>query len=139
MKKILLTIITGLILLGTSTFCFAADKPPLYNATFDVGTALKLDNGDQGQTYFKKDSAVDEGRSPIVQLIVYVIEFVTKIIGSISMILVIIGGFVLIVSQGNQQTIDKGKEVIKYAFFGLAITFGAYTIAVFIQSIFYAS
>lgn len=151
MKKLLLTIIGTLLISGGMMSLQLAyaddDKPPLYNATFDVGTTLNLcerdtETGDcidskQDASYFKKGAAFEENRSPIVKLIVYVIEFVTKIIGSIAMILIIIGGFVLMVSQGNQQTLDKGKEIIKYAFFGLMITFASYTIGVFIQSVFY--
>jgi hypothetical protein len=114
-----------------------APTKPLYDATFDVQNVLKLEGQKQDATYFTKGQAFEENRSPIVKLIVYVIEFVTKIIGSVAMILVIIGGFVLMVSQGNQQTLDKGKEIIKYAFFGLMITFASYTIGVFIQSVFY--
>lgn len=141
MKKLLLATIGTLLISGgimSLQLAYAADeKPPLYNATFDVGKVLKLEGQDQDAEYFKKGEAFEQNRSPIVKLIIYIIEFVTKVIGSIAMILVIIGGFVLMVSQGNQQTLDKGKEIIKYAFFGLMITFASYTIGVFIQSIFY--
>lgn len=112
--------------------------PPLTDATFDVGKTLKLE--DQDGAYFKKtDTGFEKDRSPIVKAIVNIIEFVTKIIGSVAIILIILGGLILVVSQGEQTMIDKGKEIIKFSFFGLMIVFASYTIGIFIQSIFYAS
>lgn len=100
----------------------------LKEATFDVTDILKLD--DQPQSYFSK------GDSPIVAAILMFIEFATRIIGILAVILLIIAGFMFMTAQGNQQGIDNAKDVVKYAVIGLAVTFLSYVIITFIQSMF---
>ncbi|MFA6917361.1 MAG: pilin [Candidatus Gracilibacteria bacterium] len=153
MKKIALIIITAFILNFTAsifaTVAYANDPEDTQAAettpapavtptpgsisdpglTFNVKDYLKLEGADQ--VYFQEGS-------PIVALITRVIEFATYIIGSIAVILVIIAGFMFMVSQGNQQKLDEAKEIFKYAVIGLIIVFLSYIITIFAQSIFAA-
>jgi len=100
----------------------------LKEATFDVTDILKLEG--QPQSYFSK------GDSPIVSAILMFIEFATRIIGILAVILLIIAGFMFMTAQGNQQNIDNAKDVVKYAVIGLAVTFLSYVMITFIQSMF---
>jgi len=105
----------------------------LKETTFDVTKNLTLDaEGSQDQNYFNnKDS-----NSPIIRFILAILNYLTLIIGTLAVLLIIIGGFLFMASAGNENTIDKGKDIIKYAIIGLVITFFSYMIIIFIQAIF---
>ncbi len=150
MKKIILTIIGLVFITSSLTTAFAVEGPPgseatkstptnitpdtnpLKDAKFNVNKILTLDN--ETPDYFE-----DANRSPILSFIIRVINFFTRIIGSISIIIMIIGGFMFMFAQGNQQKVDEAKEIIKYAVIGLIVTFMSYIIVIFIQSLFITS
>lgn len=128
-KTIIAAIISALILsIPYSAYAITRD---IRDTTFDVSEILSLDEG-QGGEYFKS-------KNPIVSAILSIIEFATIIIGSIAMIIIIVGGFQLMIAEGNQQKVDEGKETIKFAIIGLIITFAAYMIVIFVQSLFITS
>lgn len=136
MKKIALILLSAFMLtLLAPAFTapvFAATDPAiteLKELKFNVGKYLKLDEG-QEQKYF------DKGKNPIVDFILRVINFALTIIGSIAIIILIISGFMMMFSQGNQQKLDDAKAIFKYAIIGLIVTFLAYIIVIFVQSIF---
>ncbi len=139
MRKILFLSIsvTTAILLNISVFPLAyaanTDTQPetLEEHTFNVTENLSLGEEDQSLGYFS-----DTSHSPIVNFALMVLDFATKIIGSLAMILLIIAGFVYMFSQGNQQTLDKAKDILKYAIIGLIVTFLSYVAILFVQSIF---
>jgi hypothetical protein len=138
MKKIALIIITALTLnlmvFAIPTTGHAAESINSPSKTFNVKTNLKLQGGqNQPASYFNTS---ENSPSPIVNLIKKVIEYASYVIGSIAVILVIASGFMMMVSQGNQQKVDEAKEIFKYAMIGLVIVFMSYIITIFIQSIF---
>ncbi len=49
-------------------------------------------------------------------------------VGIAALLMVIIGGFIYVTAAGNTSNVDKGKEYIKDAFFGILIAFGSYLI-----------
>lgn len=104
---------------------------PLGEATFDVTKNLTLDDGQQPKKYFK-----DQNNSPLVSFVLYIMDYATAIMGTIAMMLLIIAGFMMMFSQGNQQTLDKAKDIFKYAVLGLVVAFMSYIIVIFIQSLF---
>lgn len=149
-----MVILTATLGLAFSTAAFAADPPTtpqpapaattetepepfvpnndsLKDLKFDVGNVLSLDNEDQEKVYFKGD------QPPIIELILSVIEFATKVIGSVAIIILIIGGFMFMFSQGNEQNLSNAKDVIKYAIIGLIATFASYIAVLFVQSLFF--
>lgn len=113
-----------------------------YKKTFNVKKNLILQDtpvpvGDSQVHEINQEAKYFEGEgSPIVNFISSVIEYLTYIIGSIAMILVIVSGFRMMVSQGNQQKIDEAKEMFKFAIIGLVVVFMSYIITIFVQSIF---
>ena len=128
-----------------SIIAFTALAPALINQTafatdpaikelkelkFDVSDTLKLDNNDQEQTYF------GEGKNPIQELIIRIINYALTVIGSIAVIILIIGGFQMMLSQGDQQKLEEAKDVVKYAVIGIIVTLLSYIIVISIQSIF---
>ncbi|MCX6735230.1 MAG: pilin [Candidatus Peregrinibacteria bacterium] len=106
-------------------------KNDLTEGTFNVKENLKLDSGEQPKKYF-----ADSTQSPIVSLIITVIDFAITIMGSIAVILFIVAGFMFMASQGNSQKLDEAKDIIKYAAIGLIVALLSYVITIFVQSIF---
>ncbi|MFA5947961.1 MAG: hypothetical protein WC806_03245 [Candidatus Gracilibacteria bacterium] len=137
MKKTLTTLIIGITLINFLGLISVnntanADTQALKDQTFDVGN-LKVtgDGGSQSQGYFNKSN-----NSPIENVVLNIIVFATKVVGSIAMILLIASGFMFMVSQGNEQNLEKAKSIGTYAVIGLIIIFLSYIITLFVQSIF---
>jgi hypothetical protein len=136
MKKITLIILATLVLnfgLIAMPVVTTHAENGIYDMKFNVQTNLKLEGQKQPASYFTTDTA---GGSPIVSFAKKIIEFATYVIGSIAVILVMIAGFMFMVSQGNQQKLDEAKDIFKYAMIGLIIVFLSYIITIFVQSIF---
>ncbi len=132
LKKIIaFSIIAGLILMTIATAQTAFAAEGLADHQFSVGKILNLADGQQQQSYFKTN-----GNTPIVNLVLTGIDVALRVIGSLAVIILIIGGFRMMVSQGDQTALDSAKEIVKYAVFGLVITFLSYIIVIFVQSLF---
>lgn len=111
-----------------------SETNPLKDAQFSVTKNLKLKGNDQPQAYFANPKY-----PPIIAFILTILDFATQIIGSLAVLIMIIGGFMFMTAQGDQTKVDKAKDVIKFAIIGLVITFLSYIIVIFIQSIFITS
>lgn len=106
-------------------------KNDLTEGTFNVKENLKLDSGEQPKKYFN-----DPNQSPIVSLVMTLIDFAITIMGSIAVILFIVAGFMFMASNGNSQKLDEAKDIMKYAAIGLIVALLSYVITIFVQSIF---
>lgn len=71
----------------------------------------------------------------IAGFLVRAINLFVEIVASISLIVFIIGGLLTITSEGKEDRIEKGKNAMVYAIIGLAVTFFAFIIVTFVQSI----
>ncbi len=60
-----------------------------------------------------------------------VIGRVLGIIGSVSLLLLIYGGFLMIMSGGSESKVKEGKSIITYTAIGLVVIFSAYIILTF--------
>ncbi|MBT3704439.1 hypothetical protein HOG17_01510 [Candidatus Peregrinibacteria bacterium] len=165
-KKLVASIIVAGLLLGASSIAFAADTATesinaLKNLEFNVNQHLNLgqsceDSDDcpiksdgehyactnnlcdvQQQSYFG-DDATDDRRTafPIFRFILDVIETLTKISGTIAVIMLILTGFVMIFSQGNQNMLEKAKQMFLYSVLGIIIILLSYVMVTLVQSIF---
>lgn len=142
MKKLSAIILAAVIInLGFAIIpkVYAGNANPneeLTEATFPVSDILRLPGGsgtavDQPGAYSN-----DPKYSPIVSFILRIINFAMKIIGSIAIILFIIAGFMMMFAGGNQQNLDKAKDIFKYALIGLIVALLSYVITIFVQSLF---
>ena len=66
------------------------------------------------------------------QIIGNVIKAVLGIVGSLALAVFIYGGFMWVTSAGNEEKIKKGKEMIMWAAFGLAVIFLSYALVTFV-------
>lgn len=104
---------------GTST-----KTPPSIPDSFSVGTYLKL--GDQKSRV---------GGAGIVKIIVDAIDLLVKLTGSLALIVFIVGALLTVVSEGQQDKLEKGKTAMLYAVYGIIISLMAFVIVTFVQSI----
>lgn len=138
MKKIILIIIAAILLsfgLSNLQTIFAGD---LSTGTFPIQEILKLPpiTDDQGRVIEEQAASYFATNNPIVALISRIINFAIRVIGSIAIILFIVGGFMLMFAQGNQQKLDEAKDIFIYGLIGLVVALMSYIIVIFIQSIF---
>ena len=61
-----------------------------------------------------------------------VISVALSLLGVVFLILMIYGGFVWMNSRGNEQDVEKAKNIIRNSIVGLLIVVAAYGITVFI-------
>ena len=87
----------------------------------------------QGQVFAERAEA--EGISVITAIILEVTEFLTKVIGSVSFLVLIIAGIWMIISLGNEQQVTKAKGMFTYAILGLVIALAAYVFVIAIQGL----
>ncbi|HEY1835813.1 MAG TPA: pilin [Candidatus Saccharimonadales bacterium] len=60
-----------------------------------------------------------------------VLTIVFTIVGAVSLLIVVIAGFELVISQGDPQKVSKAKDTITYAAIGIAISVLAVTLVGF--------
>lgn len=61
-----------------------------------------------------------------------VISVALSMLGVIFLVLLIYGGFLWMTARGNEQQVEKAKEVMYSAIIGLVIVLAAYTISYFV-------
>lgn len=84
-----------------------------------------------------EDSAVCKGKDDDTKVLIKnVINTLLYIIGLVSVIVVIIGGFMYTLSTGDSANVTKAKNTIVYALVGLVIAFLAYAIVNWVVKVF---
>ena len=68
----------------------------------------------------------------VQQVIGNVINAVLGIVGSIALLMFVIGGFWWMTAGGNEERVKKGRQTLEWATFGLVVIFSAYAILRFI-------
>lgn len=141
MKKILakLILISLLVVLMVPISVRAkepAQTAPAVPDTFNVNEILKTD----GQTTHVPSGADAANADPtqssgVVIILLKAIDLFVKIIGSIALIVFILGAILTITSEGKEDRLEKGKTAMVYALIGLVITFFSFIIVAFVQSI----
>ena len=75
----------------------------------------------------KRASIITPGLDCIVFTFINIANLILGISGSVALALFIYGGFLMLISSGNETMVTKGKGVLSGALIGLIIVFGAYT------------
>ena len=130
-KKIFLTLIIGIILilpLNSAQFALA-DTEQLNSSDFSFNLnaithesivndkATRLEWMNNGLNYFLEK----------------IITLMATLIGSISVLMASVGGFMILFSAGDQSAYEKGVNIVKYSLIGLAVTLGAYVLVTSVQ------
>lgn len=77
-------------------------------------------------------SKIPFSESSIPAIIGQLIGYVLSFLGVIFMVLIIYAGILWMTARGNDQDVEKAKEIIKNAVMGLIIVLAAYAITAFI-------
>lgn len=93
------------------------------NQTIDVGKILQI----EGQVSFKK----------IDVLLGKVIDLLVKLIGTVALVFLVIGGFRLVVAAGNDNEMQKAKSMIIYAVIGLIVVLLAFLVVELVRGLLY--
>lgn len=103
---------------------------------FNVSQYLSVtdESGKTAETSALTDAATSP---PLIHIILNAIVFITKIISSIAVLILVIAGLLMITSMHKEQQITRAKEMFVGALIGLIITFTAYILTTFVQSLFY--
>lgn len=76
------------------------------------------------------------GTASITTIILRILQVFFAILGFLTVVLMIYGGFIWMTSQGDPGKVDKAKQIIYNTVIGLIIIFSSYAIASFIIGIF---
>lgn len=71
----------------------------------------------------------------IGQFIVNIIQFLLIFSATVAMIFIIIGGYYLFTSGGNESQIEKGKKTLTWAVIGLILILSAYALVRYFSGI----
>lgn len=69
--------------------------------------------------------------------IVRFVNFLALLIGSFGILAVIIGGYFLLTAGGREESITRGKDIIKFAIIGILVAVSAFWMVAAVQSLFY--
>lgn len=69
-----------------------------------------------------------KGIDTVIDLLINVTRFVLGLTALVAVIMVIYGGFTLMLSRGNAQAVQKGKEIIIWAIVGMGVAILSYSI-----------
>lgn len=105
--------------------------------SFDVYHILTAGDGEDAEDQQGQGYLGDTDNPPLTVFILDIINFITRIIGAFAMILIILGGLMMIVSEGDENRLQKGKGILEAAIIGLIISLMSYVIVRFVQSLFY--
>ncbi len=62
-----------------------------------------------------------------------IIGFLAAVIGSLAVLMLSVGGFMMLSSGGDETRYEKGKNYAKYSLIGLAVTLMAYVLVTLVQ------
>ena len=119
-NKIFILLAAAVLLSLTGTFAFAGSANAAYNPN---GAACGGANGDPASSAGSTDpSACDpENGKSLADIAAWVINLFSWIVGVVSVIMIIYGGFRYITSGGDSNGVTAAKNTILYAIIGLVI------------------
>lgn len=143
-KFLILTTLIGLFAVNFGATAVFADEPTATAGdevepikmpdTFSVNKYLKTEEQTSMVPGSNPDPNADFG---VVGFLIKAIDLFVKIIGAIALVVFILGALLTILSEGKEDRLEKGKSAMVYALIGLVITFMAFIIVSFVQSIFF--
>lgn len=78
------------------------------------------------------DNKTPCGVDQFAEVLVNFFQLMLGVLGSLSLAFFIYGGFIWLLSRGNQQMIQKGKDIIIGAIIGMSIALGSWIIVNFV-------
>jgi hypothetical protein len=129
MFKKIQTIVLSLIM---AVSFVSVSAPVMVNAATiadNICTGVLNTSGDEASD---ADSCAEEGDNSFGAIITKVINIFSILIGSVSVIMIIVGGFRYIISGGDQNNVTAAKNTIMYAIIGLVVVLFSQVIVRFV-------
>ena len=120
-KKLLSFVILSLF----CVFCFQLSSPALAEGSFKDSFNKSLDAAAGA-------AGINKSTTDPIKIAANVIKIALSMLGVIFLVLMIYGGFIWMTARGNEQDVEKSKDIIKNAIIGLVIVVGAYAISSFV-------
>lgn len=60
-----------------------------------------------------------------LQILQKALDFLLSIVGIVAIIMLVVGGIMYLTSAGDEDRIDTGKSIVKYAMIGIGVALGA--------------
>lgn len=114
-KKIIIFLVVSIIFIIYSTNIYAAEKTQTGTKDASTDSTVSISN------------PLGEIKN-IPTLIGKVIQIILSVVGSISLVMFIYGGFVWMLAAGNEQRVQKGKDILLWSVLGLVVIFSSYAI-----------
>ena len=119
------TFIAAFILLAVSAFVFV----PVSTVGAQALDGVCATNPGESAVCANKEEKAEGFVGTLVNVLLY-------ILGAISVIVLIIGGILYVISGGNSSSVTKAKNTITYAIVGLLVSFLAYAIVNWVVDLF---
>ncbi len=137
---ILKTLLVGLLLsLNIGQTAWAQLDRSQYSQ-MNVGQVLSLKENTEGQTgagvtQGSQDQSYLKSSNPTASFILQAINMVALMSASLSFLAIVVAGFMMMTSTGNETQRNRGIEILTKAIVGLVITLSAYFIVAFVQNL----
>ena len=129
--------VAGVMLQAAPAFAAPAKSASSLEKNLNIsGGAGAAKGDDQSACLFGNENGCDQGQTPIFRIVTNVLLF---IIGAVSVIMLIIGGFRYVTSQGDQTQVQSAKNTILYSIVGIVVAILAYAAVNFVISSFVKS
>ena len=103
--------------------------PAKQNPAGETAAPAQQTSNSGGKSYaINNPIGVDDPR----KIIGNIINAILGIVGSLALGVFILGGFFWVTSAGNDEKVKKGKDMVMWASFGLAIIFTSYSLVNFV-------
>lgn len=105
--------------------------------TIDTTIGIKCENGrcDFDKTLGTLFNPLTSDMTSPAQIIVRFINIALLLVGIIAILFIIIGGFLMVTSAGNEDRIRRGKQTLIWAVAGLILSLLSFSIVAMVQSI----
>lgn len=110
----------------------------LFNVFFSSGIMAAQVMDDQAEDVLTSelDNPIGNEDTDVYDVIGRIVRAFLGILGSISLVIFIYAGFMLLTSMGNPEKIKKGQQTMVWASLGILVVFASYTLLSFIFSAF---
>jgi hypothetical protein len=102
----------------------------VHNASAQALTAEELFGGDVSGDEFASTAGL--GEADLVDTIASIIRIALGFLGVIAVVIILLGGFKWMTSQGNDDKVKEARKLIFSGIIGLVIIISAYAIAAFV-------
>lgn len=125
-KNLFLLVFFSFFLINIPLVYGAGIIPKASNQNIPSGCADRAPIGTDAATYCGNYEIND-----FIVLAINIARWILGIVGSLSLVMFIYGGFMFLISAGASESVNKAKQIIVAAVIGLAIVFSSYLIIKF--------